>query len=433
MADPSGQDLKAHLRWQLSLSRLDARERLIAEVLIDAVDANGYLGVPLEEIEATVRARMPVARAEIEVVRAALRQFEPVGCASRDLGECLDAQLLAMDPALPGRDTARRIVRGHLELLAAGAHERIARRLGVAVEEVQRAAALIRSLEPRPGARFPQETAPGVVPDVIVRRQGRSWSVLPNPELSLRLTLNRDYLALATRSRGEDRAYLRERLREARWLMRCLAARQQTVLRVATAIFERQRGFLEHGPMALVPLAMREIAEKLGVHESTVSRAVAGKHALTPRGTFALGYFFASGVGTVEGGAASSTAVQEMIRRLIAEEDPAPTALRSRHRRDPAPARHRRRPPDRGKISRDDENPLLPRAAAPGLSPLPLAGGVRRRRSPATAGARRGSGSRPSEVPPCRSRSPDTRWNSPPPCASTCRARWRGSSATSIT
>lgn len=320
--DPLSQGLKAYLLWQLSLSRLSDEERRIAEVLIDGLGPDGYLTLSAAEIEATIAADGPVRCEAIEAVRQLVLQLDPPGCGARSLAECLDAQLLALSPDTPGRQLARVLVREHLALLAQGDRHRLARRLGVEEAALEGAVALIRRLDPRPGARFDAEAAPYVEPDVVVARHGREWQVALNPQIALRLAIDPHYARLATRARRHERAYLREQLREARWLIRCVGSRYQTILRVARAIFERQRGFLEYGPMAMTPLTMREIAAALDIHESTVSRATSRKYALTPRGTFELNYFFSQGLETVEGGAASATAVQEMIRAMIAEEDP---------------------------------------------------------------------------------------------------------------
>jgi RNA polymerase sigma-54 factor len=322
LADPNSEGLKGHLLWQLSLSRLSGAERRIAEVLIDAIGPDGYLTLSAAEIEATLAAEAPIRGEAIEAVRQLILQLDPPGCGAYGLAECLDAQLLALPPDTPGRALARRVVREHLEQLAQGDAPRLARRLGVALEELERAVALIRRLDPRPGARLGAEAAPYVEPDVLVCRQGRDWRVMLNPEIALRLALDPHYTRLAACARRDARAYLREQMREARWLIRCVNSRYETILRVAQAVFERQRGFLEYGPMAMTPLVMREIAAALGMHESTVSRATSRKYALTPRGTYELKYFFSQGLETVEGGAASATAVQEMIRAMIAEEDP---------------------------------------------------------------------------------------------------------------
>lgn len=323
IADPRGRGLKAHLLWQIALSRLSDEERRIAEVIIDAIGPNGYLELSLAEIEATLaREGAPVSGVAIETVRQHILQLDPPGCGALSLAECLDAQLLALPPQTQGRALARCLVREHLELLAQGDRRRLARRLKVDEQALEAAIALIRRLDPEPGARFEVEDASYVEPDVLVLRHGRAWRVVLNPERALQLALDPYYTRLAAQAKREDRAYLREQLREARWLIRCVNNRHQTILRVAQVIFERQRGFLDYGPMAMTPLTMREVAAELGIHESTVSRATARKYALTPRGTFELNYFFSQGLETVEGGATSATAVQEMIRAMIAEEDP---------------------------------------------------------------------------------------------------------------
>lgn len=308
--------LKAHLLWQLRMALRTPRDLRIAEVLVDALDEDGYLREPLDALAAS----LPGLDADdFSAVLHLLQQCDPVGCGARDLGECLRLQLATLDPAPPGLALARRLVDGHLDALARQSPERLAAALQVEPAELASASALLRRLDPRPGARHAEARPEYVQPDAVAARVGGRWTVRMSRTPGL--ALNRHYEALIGHCRREDDAYLRGHLQEARWLIRALAHRGETLQRVAQAIVEAQSGFLDHGLEAMRPLTLRDIALPLGLHESTVSRATTRKYLRTPRGTFEFKFFFGAGLGDA-GDASSATAVQERLRRIIAAEAP---------------------------------------------------------------------------------------------------------------
>ena len=314
--------LQQHLLWQLNLASFTPRQHLIATVLIDALNPAGYLAEGLEAILAALPADLDASIAEIEEVRRRLQGFDPAGVGSLDLRDCLRVQLEQFDPQTPHRELALRIVDTELELLARNDIARLARRLRADENDVADAAVLIRSLDPRPGAALDATPVEYVAPDVYALRDGTRWRVSLNPDAQPRLGLNQHYCGLIAQARGEDASWMRGQLQEARWLIKSLESRAETLLKVAEAIVRRQSAFLDYGPEAMHPLVLREVAEEVGMHESTISRVTTRKYLHTPRGTFELKYFFSSGVSTEDGGSASATAIQAMLRKLIDAENP---------------------------------------------------------------------------------------------------------------
>ncbi|NHF64452.1 RNA polymerase factor sigma-54 [Xanthomonas hortorum] len=315
--------LADHLLWQLHLSPLSPRDRQIGAMLIDALDEDGYLREPLSAILETLALGAAVDEAEVLTVLHQIQRFDPVGVGARNLGECLALQLAVLDPATPGRELALQIVAGPLERLPRSGVSGLAHELKRSTADVDQAVQLVRSLDPRPGKQIgdlSQDTY--VVPDCVIWRQRGVWRASLAGRAQPKVTIHRGYENLI-RSCGEsDAGYLRGQLQEARWLLKSLEARGETLLRVVRCLLKHQSGFLEFGAQALRPLTLREIAGELGLHESTISRAIARKYVRTPRGTIALRSFFASGIDTDSGGEASSTAIQAMIRRLIDAENP---------------------------------------------------------------------------------------------------------------
>jgi RNA polymerase sigma-54 factor len=314
--------LQQHLLWQLNLTPLDARQRLIATIIIDALNAAGYLAEGLDGVLAALPADLDASVEEVEAVRRQLQRFDPTGIASLDLRDCLHAQLEQFDASTPHRELAMQIVAGELELLARNDVARLARKLRASEEDVAAAALLIRSLDPRPGAALDATPVEYVAPDVYAYKEGTRWKVSLNPDCQPRLGLNQHYCSLIAQARGEDASWMRGQLQEARWLIKSLESRAETLLKVADAIVHRQSAFLDYGPEAMHPLVLREVAEEVGMHESTISRVTTRKYIHTPRGTYELKYFFSSGVSTEDGGGASATAIQAMIKKLIDAEDP---------------------------------------------------------------------------------------------------------------
>ena len=317
------ESLRDHLSWQLNLSHLSPRELAIGEAVVDAIDEDGYLREPLSAIAEALLPELECSEAEIGLVLRRVQELDPTGIGARDLGECLRLQLDALPEDTPGRDVARRAVSTLIERLARLGEAGVTDALGCSADEAATALQLIRSLDPRPGSRIggmPQDTY--VVPDCSIYRQGGVWKVSLAGGRHSSLTIHRGYEQMLQHAAGTDAGYLRGRLQEARWLLKNIEARGETLLKVMHCLVREQSGFLEFGPKALRPLTLREVAAQIDMHESTVSRAVARKYVHTPRGTIALRAFFASGIDTGGGGEASSTAIQDMIRRLVEAEDP---------------------------------------------------------------------------------------------------------------
>jgi len=308
--------LADHLLWQLHLSHLSTHDRSIGAALIDALDDDGYLREPLATIAETLLPAVHAGEDEILAVLHRIQRFDPVGVAARTLGECLQLQLDVLPADTPGLALARQIAAGPLERLPRSGVSGLAHELKQPLDEVETAVALLRSLDPRPGTQIaPLSQDTYVVPDVVVWRQNGIWRAALAAHAGPKVVIHR-------RCGEADAGYLRGQLQEARWLLKGLQQRGETLLRVVRSLILQQAGFLEFGEQALRPLTLREIAAELGLHESTVSRAIARKHVRTPRGTLPLRAFFASGIDTEGGGEASSTAIQAMIRRLIDDENP---------------------------------------------------------------------------------------------------------------
>jgi RNA polymerase sigma-54 factor len=328
-AAPDLPTLRDHLIGELALTNLGARDRALVGLLIDALDEDGYLTQSLEDIAALMSAQADVGVEELAIALRHLQNFEPAGVGARTPGECLALQIRAIreNPAAddaaagPVAALALKICEQHLELLASRDYPRLKSLTGADDEALRAAQALIRGLNPRPGAAFAKVEARYVIPDVVVRKVKGVWRASLNQEAMPRLRVNRLYAELAARPRGAGGNALASQLQEARWLIKNVQQRFDTILRVSQAIVDRQRNFLEHGDVAMRPMVLREIADVLGVHESTISRVTTQKYMATPRGTYELKYFFGSHVATDTGGAASSTAIRALIKQLVAAED----------------------------------------------------------------------------------------------------------------
>jgi RNA polymerase sigma-54 factor len=321
--DQEPEDLRDHLLWQLNLAPLSARDRAIGATIIEAIDDDGYLHEASETLRENLASLHQVNVEEVEAIRHRIQHFDPLGVASRTLSECLRAQLDAFDMATPGWAIARELVSSHLETLARNDRARLCRQLHVGTTDLDTAIALVRSLDPKPGAQINPSKAEYVAPDAYAFRRGGRWQVSLSLNCQPKLSINAHYTSLMARAQRDDATYLRGQLQEARWLIKSLQTRAETMLKVATAIVNSQTAFLDFGPEAMRPLVLRDIAEQIGMHESTVSRMTTRKYLHTPRGTFEFKYFFSSGVSTIDGGAASATAIQAMIRKLIGDETPA--------------------------------------------------------------------------------------------------------------
>ena len=317
------ESLHDHLAWQLHLSQLSPRDRAIGQALIDAIDDDGYLRTTFDDIVATLAPEVPCGHDEILAVLRRIQRMDPVGVGARDLRECLLLQLETLPEDTPGRALAERMVAELIETLPRLGGDRLAQALDCPREDADVALQLLRSLDPHPGTRMgeiPHDTY--IAPDCVITRYEGMWKVSLVDGPYSRLTIHRGYEGMIRHASDADAGYLRGRLQEARWLLRNIQQRGETLLKVVNCLVRQQSGFLEFGPQALRPLTLREVAAEIGMHESTVSRAVSRKHAHTPRGTVPLRDFFASGVSTDTGGQASSIAIQQMIMRLVEGENP---------------------------------------------------------------------------------------------------------------
>jgi RNA polymerase sigma-54 factor len=315
-ASPS--TLRDSLREQLLLLGLPERDYALANLVVDALDDDGFLRQPLDELRSVAT---DVAPDELETALRIVQTLEPSGIAARDLAECLCLQLNAMDRDTPGRDLAIEIAQNKLELMASRDHERLQSALGCSEAELQTAIALIRSLDPRPGSKVGTFEPRAIVPDVIVRKEKKRWVVSINAAIYPRIRVNQQYAEHFRQVREGGTGLLAQHLQEARWLVRNLEQRFLTIQRVAEAVVARQKNFFEYGDLAMRPLTLREIADELGLHESTVSRATSHKYMATPRGVIAFKRFFSRQLATTSGGSCSATAIRALLREFIAAED----------------------------------------------------------------------------------------------------------------
>ena len=313
--------LREHLIWQLNMSQHDVRDRQIIGLLIDALDVNGYLAQPLEEIAEMLPQELDITLDDLETALVQLQHLDQPGIAARTLSECLALQLKALPEDTPGRDLALRLVTQHLNLLGAHDFAKLKKLLRCDDDALRTVQSLITHLQPRPGAEFEQRAADYVVPDVVVEYRHGSWHVRLNQGAMPRLRVNQMYANILQQGNEKNAQQLSGQLQEARWFIKNLQQRFDTILRVSQTIVDRQFSFLEHGETAMRPLVLREIAEQLELHESTVSRVTTQKFMLTPRGIYELKYFFCSGIATESGGTCSSTAIRALIKQLVDQED----------------------------------------------------------------------------------------------------------------
>jgi RNA polymerase sigma-54 factor len=313
-----GESLHEHLLWQLELAPLEERERVIGRAIIDAINDDGYIGDSLDVIAATLQPEILADEAEITAMLAVVQSFDPLGVAARTVAECVTLQLRALEPQTPGLATALVLAAQHLDLLALRDMTVLRRELKVSEDELQVALALVRGCHPRPGAQISSTAAEFVIPDVFIRRTPSGWSVEMNPSTLPKVRVNEGYASLL--GRGAGHANMRAQLQEARWLLKSLEIRHETLLKVARSIVERQSAFLDQGEEHMRPMILRDIADAIGMHESTISRVTSGKYMHTPRGVFELRYFFSSQVESADGSGTSSTAIRAKIRKLIRDE-----------------------------------------------------------------------------------------------------------------
>ena len=321
------ESLQDHLRWQLDLTPFSDIDKAIAMAIIDSIDNDGYLKASLEDIATSLDVSdlddgTTVEIDEIEAVLHRIQRFDPVGVAARDLAECLMLQLDELDEETPWLEKARTLVTEHLSLLAAHDYTQLTKRMKLAREDLQAVIDLIQSLNPRPGAQLATHQPTYIVPDVFVRKVKGQWKVELNQDVSPKLRINPHYASLVSSCRKEsDVSSLKSHLQEARWFIKSLKSRHETLIKVSNCIVQRQRDFLEYGDEAMKPLVLHDIAKELEMHESTISRVTTQKYIHTSRGIYELKYFFSSHVSMDNGGECSSIAIRALIKKLIANEN----------------------------------------------------------------------------------------------------------------
>jgi len=314
-----------HLLWQLDLTKFSERDHAIALAIIDSINEDGYLTSPIDDIFEGLQNQLDeVDLDEVKAVLHRIQHFDPPGVAAADLSESLRLQLEQLPDDTPYRDEALRIVTQHLDLLASQERNKLMRKLGLTELQLSAAVALVRSLQPKPGAKIEESQSSYVIPDVYVIKKNGRWQVNLNPDIAPKLRINPYYSAMIKRADdSKDNVCMKDHLQEARWFIKSLNSRNETLLRVARSIVEKQTGFLEYGSIAMKPMVLKEIAEELELHESTISRVTTQKYMHTPRGIFEFKYFFSSHVSTDGGGECSSTAIRAFIKELISNENPA--------------------------------------------------------------------------------------------------------------
>ncbi len=317
--------LYKHLIWQVEMAPLSARDREIALAIIDSVGTSGYLMVAINEIFDSLSDTLEeLTLDEVKAVLHRVQRFDPIGVAAENLKDCLSIQLAELDDDTPFKVSALRLVNEFLDDLASQNKAKLLRRLALSEIELAEVTALVRSLEPRPGESIATVVSDCVVPDLFVQKTASGeWRVSLNPDISPKLQVNTVYSKMIQRGKkDDDNVRLREHLQEARWFIKSLHSRNDTLLRVGCSIIERQLDFLEQGDMAMKPLVLKEIAEDLGLHESTISRVTTQKYMHLPTGIVELKYFFSSHVSTASGGECSATAIRAFIQELIEHENP---------------------------------------------------------------------------------------------------------------
>lgn len=320
-ADLSGETLNDHLVWQLELEKFSPREVAIGRAIVDAINDDGYLTESIEVIHATLQQEADVGLDEVERVLAKVQMLDPIGVGARSLSECLHLQLQQLDDHDGVRDLAMRLVDDHLELLAEHQFANLRRLLNVSESDLETAIAMVHSLQPRPGSGLNTQPPEYVVPDVYVRKVDGRWIVELNAGMSSNIRVNQTYAKQI--ARGSEHSTLRSQLQEARWLVRSLEIRNETLMKVARSIVRRQQEFLDRGDEGMSPMVLRDIAEELDMHESTISRVTTNKYMHTPRGIIEFRYFFSSHIGTDDGTELSSVAIRAKIRKMIANENSA--------------------------------------------------------------------------------------------------------------
>ncbi|HIB6755101.1 TPA: RNA polymerase factor sigma-54 [Escherichia coli] len=317
------QTLQDYLMWQVELTPFSGTDRAIATSIVDAVDETGYLTVPLEDILESIGDE-EIDIDEVEAVLKRIQRFDPVGVAAKDLRDCLLIQLSQFDKTTPWLEEARLIISDHLDLLANHDFRTLMRVTRLKEDVLKEAVNLIQSLDPRPGQSIQTGEPEYVIPDVLVRKHNGHWTVELNSDSIPRLQINQHYASMCNNARNDgDSQFIRSNLQDAKWLIKSLESRNDTLLRVSRCIVEQQQAFFEQGEEYMKPMVLADIAQAVEMHESTISRVTTQKYLHSPRGIFELKYFFSSHVNTEGGGEASSTAIRALVKKLIAAENPA--------------------------------------------------------------------------------------------------------------
>lgn len=319
----SGETLQSHLLWQLNLTPMTDRDNAIALTIIDAIEPSGLLTLSADELFQGLSDELEdLEDDEVLAVLHRIQQFDPIGVAAQNLQDCLLIQLFQLDATTPFLDSAKLIVREHLELLGNRDYKTLMRKTRLKEAQLAQAVQLIQALNPRPGEQICSGETEYVIPDVFVSKQNGRWVVNLNPDIAPKIRINSDYASLVKRAdTSDDNTFLRDNLQEARWFLKSLQSRNETLLKVSTCIVEKQQGFLDFGDEAMKPLVLHDIADAVGMHESTISRVTTQKFMHTPQGIFELKYFFSSHVSTDSGGECSSTAIRAIIKKLVASEN----------------------------------------------------------------------------------------------------------------
>ncbi|WP_440876217.1 RNA polymerase factor sigma-54 [Thalassotalea sp. PLHSN55] len=314
--------IQDHLRWQMELTPFSDTDLTIATAIIDAIDDAGYLTVTSEDILESVGIE-DVELDEVEAVIKRINMFDPIGVGARSIAECLLIQLNQFDDDTPWLKESKIVVSEHIELLGSRDYRQLMRKTRLKEDQLREVIRLIQTLDPRPGDSVIKEDDQYVIPDVSVEKKNGRWVVELNPDTAPKLSINQQYAAMTrTMKSSNDSQFIRSNLQEAKWFIKSLESRNDTLLKVSNCIVQRQQGFFEHGPEAMRPMVLNDIAEAVDMHESTISRVTTQKYMHTPRGIFELKFFFSSHVSTENGGECSSTAIRALIKKLISAEIP---------------------------------------------------------------------------------------------------------------
>jgi RNA polymerase sigma-54 factor len=314
-------DIQSHLLWQMGLTPFSDNDRAIAIAIIDSIDESGYLTVSSDEILESMQDD-EIELDEVECVLKRIQMFDPVGSGSRNPQECLLVQLRQFDEATPFLKEAKLIITEHTDLLSSKDYRTLMRKTRLKEDQLREVMLLLQSLNPRPGSALITKEPEYVIPDVSVAKKNGRWTVELNPDSLPKLNINQQYAALSKNSRNSsDSAFVKSHMQEAKWFIKSLESRNDTLLKVANCIVQQQMGFFEHGPEMMKPMVLNDVAEMVDMHESTISRVTTQKYMHTPRGIYELKYFFSSHVATDSGGECSSTAIRALIKKLVAAEN----------------------------------------------------------------------------------------------------------------